>query len=99
MNKNPWKARRSKKSKKRASPGNLCDLTSVLWNAIAKLEERLEQITAEGKEIDTGELTKLSHALCQAATPYLKCIEVGEFEARLAALEESYRLYEERRST
>ena len=78
------KARRAKKNRRRPKPGTVKQLTSVLWSAISKLEEHL---TADAEEVDTAELCRLSHALSQSASTYLKALEVGEFEARLEALE------------
>ncbi len=83
-NPNPHKARQARK--RRPEPGTVKQLTSVLWSAIVKLEEHLT-LTADAEEVDTGELCKLSHALSQSAATYLKCIETGELEARVAALE------------
>ena len=82
------KARMGKRAKRRPKPGTVSDLTKVLWSAIHKLEHHLGNVS-EAEEVDTGELCRLAHAMSQAASTYLKALEVGEFEARLAALEGS----------
>ncbi len=80
-NPNPHKARM--KRRRRPKPGTVKQLTSVLWCAIQRLEDAL----ASAEAPDTTELCKLTHALSQSASTYLKAVEVGEFEARLEALE------------
>ncbi len=82
----PYKARQAKKNKRRPKPGTVNDLTKVLWSAITKLEHHLSKVS-DAEEVDTAELCKLTHALSQSASVYLKAVEVGEFEARLEALE------------
>lgn len=84
MNPSPHKARAARKRK--AKPGTVADLTALLWRAIDRLEAHLGTV-ADGEEIDTAELCKLTHAISQTAGTYLKALEVGELEARLAALE------------
>jgi hypothetical protein len=87
-NPSPHAARQGKKAKRRAeAEGTLKDLTDTLWRAVKRLDECLDTIT-EGDEIDTAELCKVTHALAQSAGVYIKVIEAGELEARLAALEE-----------
>ncbi len=83
-NPNPHKARQARK--RRPKPGTVKQLTAVLWRAITHLETHLEA-TAEADEVDTSELCKITHALTQAGGTYLKALEVGEFEARLEAVE------------
>ena len=61
-------------------------LYSPLWGVIQTLEEHLDSV-AGGEDVDTAELCKLAHALAQSAGPYMRAIEVGELEARMAALE------------
>ena len=87
-NPNPHKARRAKKAKRNLTLGTVQDLTKVLWSAITKLETHLGTVM-EKDETDTGELCKLTHALSQSASTYLKALEVGELEARVQALEQS----------
>ncbi len=86
MNPNPHKARQARK--KRAKPGTVAQLTSVLWKAIGHLETHLDA-TAQAETTDTAELCRLTHALSQSAATFLKAIETGELEARLAALEQA----------
>ncbi len=83
-NPNPHKARQARK--RRPKPGTVKQLSAVLWRAITHLEEHLDT-TATAETVDTGELCKLTHALSQSASTYLKAVEVGELEARLEALE------------
>jgi hypothetical protein len=80
------KARLGKRAKRRPKAGTVKQLTSVLWRALTHLEAHLDAI-ATAEEVDTSELCKLTHALSQSAGVYLKALEVGEFEARLQALE------------
>ncbi len=72
-------ARQAKKRK--LKNGDIKDVQSVLWSAIIKLKEHLES------DNDTAELCKLTHALSQSASTYIKSLEVGEYEARLSELE------------
>ena len=61
----------------------------MLWSAITKLETHLAGVV-EADETDTTELCKLTHALSQSASTYLKALEVGELEARVEALEQAH---------
>ena len=93
MNNNPTKARQAKRRKRKLKPGDLKDVQSVLWSAIVKLEQHLRDVTEdEDQTTDTGELCKLTHALSQSASTYIKALEVGEYEARIAELERVYNL-------
>ena len=79
-NPSPHKARQAKK--RRRTPGDLATLLQVLWGARLKAEAVLD---AAGTD---SELTlKAVHAVSQCAGQYSKFLEVGELEARLAALE------------
>lgn len=92
MNNNPTKARQAKKRRRKLKPGDLKDVQSVLWSAIIKLEQHLRDVTENEEETDTGELCKLTHALSQSSSTYIKALEVGEYEARIAELERVYEL-------
>jgi len=46
--------------------------------------------SATAEEPDTAELCRLTHALSQSASTYLKALEVGELEARVQALEAAH---------
>jgi hypothetical protein len=93
-NPNPTKARQAKK--KKLKPGDIKDITGVLWSAIVRLEHHLTEVTEKDHEaIDTNELCKLTHALSQSASTYIKALEVGEYEARLSELEKAYELEKE----
>lgn len=93
-NPNPTKARQSKKRK--LKPGDIKDITGVLWSAIVKLEQHLTEVTES--YTDTNELCKLTHAMSQAASTYIKALEVGEYEARLTELEKAYELEKENKA-
>lgn len=84
----PHLARQAKKRARRPKPGTVRQLSAVLWRAITHLETHLDA-TASSNEVDTAELCKLTHALSQSASTYLKAVEVGELEARLEALEKA----------
>ncbi len=69
---------------RRRKPGDIEALKRMVWNAITHAQEVLEQSALDGEP----ELRlKAIHALSQCAGQYSKLIEVGELEARLAALE------------
>lgn len=82
------RARLGKRARRRPKPGTVKQLSAVLWRAITHLEEHLDS-TATAETVDTGELCKLTHALSQSASTYLKAVEVGELESRLEALEKA----------
>ena len=90
-NPNPTRARQTKR-KRRLKQGDIKDVTSVLWSAIVKLEQHLTNVTEDEDDTDTAELCKLTHALSQSASTYIKALEVGEYEARLSELEKAYEL-------
>lgn len=87
----PHLARLGRRARRRPKPGTLQQLTAVVWRAITHLENHLDG-AARAEEVDTAEVCKLAHALSQAATTYLKALEVGELEARVAALEVAQRI-------
>jgi hypothetical protein len=71
-------------AKRRAhKPGNLADLLKILWSAIRDAEQLL--YAAEDPELRL----RCVHALSQSAGQYAKLLEIGELEARLAALEQA----------
>lgn len=72
------------KRKSQRKPGDLQDLRRKLWGAILHAEEILESSVA-GEEDDKR--LKSIHALSQCCGQYARLLEVGEFEARLRALE------------
>jgi hypothetical protein len=78
-NPSPYKARLGKRRHKK--PGDLPALTRVLWRAVLEAQEILEAATEPELKL------KAIHALSQCAGQYSKLLEVGEFEARLAAVE------------
>ena len=85
-NPNPSKARRAKRAKrlmKAEAAGTVNDLRRKLWRAMAAADD----VLADKKAEPTLKLKAL-HALTQASGAYLKIVEVGELEARLAVVEE-----------
>ena len=68
--------------KRRQHTGDLQAIRRKLWMAILHAEDTLEQ--AEEPELRL----KSVHALSQCCGQYIKLLETGEIEARLAAIEE-----------
>ncbi len=68
--------------KRRQHSGDLQAIRRKLWMAILHAEDTLEQ--AEEPELRL----KAVHALSQCCGQYIKLLETGEIEARLAVLEE-----------
>ena len=79
-NPNPTAARQGKRKKRREQPGTLEDARALLWRALTRAGELLE-------EEDPVLSLKAVHAVSQGAAAYARIVEVGEMEARLAALE------------
>ena len=79
-NPDPYEARKAKRQKRREQPGNLEDARTLLWKA---LQRAAELLSTEDPQLSL----KAVHAVSQCAGSYAKILEVGEFEARLAALE------------
>ena len=79
-NPNPTEARKAKRQKRREAPGTLEDARALLWKA---LQRAAELLSTEDPHLSL----KAVHAVSQCAGSYAKVIEVGELEARLAALE------------
>jgi hypothetical protein len=78
-NPNPHQARQAKR--RASKPGTLPQLQLKLWQALCAAEAVLQTATE-------AELTlKAVHAMAQVAGHYARLLEVGEIEARLAALE------------
>lgn len=81
-NADPTEARKAKRQKRRGKPGTLEDARALLWRALTRAGELLE-------EEDPVLSLKAVHAVSQGASAYARIVEVGEIEARLAALEAS----------
>lgn len=79
MNPNPHQARQARRVTRR-KPGSLEAARRLLWQALERAAELL------GEE-DPALSLKAVHAISQGTSAYAKIIEVGEFEARLAAIE------------
>ena len=80
-NPNPHKAREAKR--RRGKPGNIDTLLRVLWNALLEAEAVLMATEGDNPEL----CLRAVHAMSQCAGQYAKLLEVGELEARIAALE------------
>ena len=80
-NPNPTEARQAKKRKKLSRPGTLEDARVLLWKALQRAGDILE-------DTDPVLSLKAIHAVSQGAAAYARIVEVGELEARLAALED-----------
>ncbi len=78
-NASPHQARLAKKRARK--PGNLAALQRLLWRALLTAEEILDSATEADMQL------RAIHAISQASGQYAKLLEVGELEARLAALE------------
>lgn len=77
----PHCARLARADSRRASrAGTLDDVRAKLWAAI----ERAETLT---EDPDASTALKATHALVQACGAFVKVVEVGELEGRLADLE------------
>ena len=79
-NPDPVEARQAKRRKRRGKPGTLEDARALLWRALTRAGELLE-------EEDPLLSLKAIHAVSQGAAAYARIVEVGELEARIAALE------------
>jgi hypothetical protein len=78
-NASPHKARLARKRARK--PGNLLALQRLLWRALLVAETILTTAAEEDRQL------RAIHAISQASGHYLKVIEVGELEARLAVIE------------
>jgi hypothetical protein len=81
MNLNPVKARMGRKL--RGKPGDLPQVQLILWYALKRAQGILETTDDEEPAL------RAIHCLSQVAGQYVKLLEVGEFEARLSALEQA----------
>ncbi|WP_146160583.1 hypothetical protein [Deinococcus arcticus] len=79
-NPDPRAARTAKRAKRRGQPGTLEDARALLWRALTRAGELLE-------EADPAHALKAVHAISQGAAAYARIVEVGELEARITALE------------
>jgi hypothetical protein len=81
-NRDPHAARAAKKRK--GKPGNLLEVQKLLWKALRTAEGLLD--TATEAQLDLLQL-RCIHAISQSAGQYIKLLEIGELESRIAALE------------
>jgi hypothetical protein len=79
VNASPHKARLGKRL--RHKPGNLADVQKILWYSLKLAQGVLDNATEE------DQILRGVHAVSQCAGQYAKLLEIGEFEARLAAIE------------
>lgn len=80
MNRNPVKARLAQR--RRRKPGDLHALTRALWGAIGDVELALVEATTN------DERCRAAHAMAACCNAYVKLLAVGEYEARLARIEQ-----------
>jgi len=80
-NPSPHQARLSKR--RRGKPGDLPALLRVVWAALLEADAVLQSTQGDNPEL----CLKAVHAVSQCAGQYAKLLEVGELEARIAALE------------
>jgi hypothetical protein len=89
-NPNPAAGRLAKKA--HAKPGNLEDVQALVWAALCKAQALMEK-----PEQKDDLCLRAVNAIGQVAMSYAKLLEVGEYEARLAAVEAALRHLEEDR--
>jgi hypothetical protein len=82
-NPQPYQARLAKKQIRKA--GDLNALIRTLWHAIVEAREILDTADSDDMRL------RAIHAIGQTAATYARLLEVGEHEARLAAVEEAVR--------
>jgi hypothetical protein len=81
-NPNPVAARQAKR--RAHKPLQMADLLKILTSAIREAE----QVLYRAAEAEDHEMVlKSTHAVSQCIGQYSKLLEIGEFEARIAALE------------
>lgn len=83
-NANPTAARAAKKAKRTRTLGDLTAMRRKLWQAVTTAEEAMLRAADAG---DTAATLRGVHALSQASTAFIKIVEAGEIEPRLAELE------------
>ena len=83
MARNSHSARLAKRAQHRPTVGTLTQLLGIMWHGLEEAQEVLDCATAEQPELRL----KAVHAIIQAGSAYAKLLEIGELEARLAALE------------
>ena len=89
-NPNPMEARQAKRRKRRGKPGSIEDARALLWRALQRAGELLEAETVKedgSSSPDNHTALRAIHAISQGAAAYARIVEVGELEARIAALE------------
>jgi len=89
-NPNPTQARQAKRRKRRGKPGSIEDARALLWRALERAGELLEAETVKedgSMAPDNHTALRAIHAISQGAAAYARIVEVGELEARIAALE------------
>jgi hypothetical protein len=79
VNRNPYAARLAQRRRRKS--GDLHALVKAVWQAIRDCETALE--SAETNE----ERCRSIHAMAAIANSYVKLLQIGEYEARLTAIE------------
>jgi hypothetical protein len=80
-NPNPHKARMAQR--RRGKPGDLAALLKVVWHALSEAQAVLDSTQGDNPDL----CLRAVHAVSQCAGQYAKLLEIGELEARVAALE------------
>lgn len=83
-NANPTAARAAKRAKRTRALGDLDAMRRKLWQAIVTAEEAMLRAADTG---DTAATLRGVHALAQASGAFVRIVEAGEIEPRLAELE------------
>ena len=83
-NADPTTARRAKRAKRTRGVGSLDAMRAKLWQAIVTAEEAMLTAADAG---DTAGALRGVHALAQASGAFVRIVEAGEIEPRLAELE------------
>ena len=82
-NSNPTQARTAKK-KKRLKAGTIEEARLMLWRALQRVEQRIEE---QEEPVSLNDSLRVLHALSQAVGAYVKVVDMGELEARIQSLE------------
>lgn len=83
-NANPTAARAAKRAKRTRALGDLDAMRRKLWQAVTTAEEAMLAAADAG---DTAATLRGVHALAQASGAFVRIVEAGEIEPRLAELE------------
>jgi hypothetical protein len=87
-NADPAAARAAKRAKRTHALGDLPAMRRKLWQAVVTAEEAMLRAADAG---DTAGALRGVHALTQASGAFVRIVEAGEVEPRLAELERKIR--------